>query len=131
MQGPSMNLSILLLLGHTTFILGQTDVSGGLQKRARHPTHRALGQWFQCPWSLSVVKFIVCPDPLCHLINHRPLAHSPVDMENRWPLSAQGRPAQKRESLRQNSSTTSFHPSSLLVIPSPAPILYPHPINSH
>lgn len=121
MQEPLMSLTILLLLCHTTFILGQADVSGGLQRRACHCIHRALGQWFQCPKSLSVVKFIVCPDPLCHVINHRPLVHSPVDMENRWPLSSQGRTLQKPESLRQSSSATSFHPSSLLIIPSPAP----------
>lgn len=130
MQESSMNLSILLLLGHTTFILGQTDVSGGLQRRARHPTHRALGQWFQCPQSLSAVKFIVCPDPLCHVINHHPLAHSPVDMENRWPLSSQGRTMQKHKS--EAKLVSDFLPS--VITPHntpPTPIPYPHSINPH
>lgn len=99
MQESSHQMSILLPPSSTTFIFCQTDVSGGLQRRAFHPTHRTLGQWSQCLRNLSVVKFIVFPNLLSYVVNCYPFAHSPVDKGNRWLLSSIWRRIQKPTSL--------------------------------
>lgn len=92
---------------------------------------RALGQWFQCPWSLSVVKFTVyseSPQP-----HYKPISPSSLPSGQKEQMAIIFCRVELSGVKSLQAKLVSYFLSSIISLLNNIPIctLYPQHINSH